>query len=582
MALVNALNKNTPLVVGEKGNVEYTWSNDYMEKFSQFFFQLVRTDDTTKLEAELDLMITEFKKQYSQNTSIVKNIPLLTMLYKMVGQTRDIVGGKGEYNLAFAQIWVWYKHYPKLAKYAFEKCVRWNDVGNDFTVHPYGSWKDIKYFGEFVKIRSEDTNHPLIEFAVKLITEQIMADMVNCKEGKPISLAGKWCPREKSHFGWLYDKIVKQMTSSYFITPKTNKQRNAALRKGRREVRKILSQLNTYLKTTQIAQCAKEWKSIDFNTVTSITMRKNTLAFQNKTKQMLQRSTCIDRVECSDNFTKHIEDANVGGKSKVHGKRVAVYELVKDALRAENQGQEQRDVVNLQWEDNKTQNSTLKNFIAMADTSGSMTSDDCVPLYNSLGMAIRVSELVAPAFRDRVLTFSAHPEWVNLSECSTFCHKVYKLRECNWGMNTNFYGAMQMILDVIVKNAMPPNDVENLILAVFSDMQIDTASLENMDTMYESIVEMYSVAGVMSVYGVPYKPPHILMWNLRKTDGFPCSSTQKNVTMLSGYSPILMNVFYEKGMEGLRECTPYKMISELLDHKRYNPLDNKIFRELCG
>ena len=82
----------------------------------------------------------------------------------------------------------------------------------------------------------------------------------------------------------------------------------------------------------------------------------------------------------------------------MHGKRVATYELVKDALIADNYNQERRDVVNLQWEDNKTQNCALKNFIAMADTSGSMTIDDSIPLYNSLGLSIRVSELVAPAF----------------------------------------------------------------------------------------------------------------------------------------------------------------------------------------
>ena len=148
-------------------------------------------------------------------------------------------------------------------------------------------------------------------------------------------------------------------------------------------------------------------------------------------------------------------------------------------------------------------------------------------------------------------------------------------------MNTNFYGAMKMILDVIVENGMPPNDVENLVLAVFSDMQIDAASQENMNTMYESIVQMYAAAGLRSTYRVPYNPPHILMWNLRKTNGFPCLSSQKNVTMMSGYSPVLMNVFYEKGMEGLSEYTPYKMISELLNHGRYVPLDNKIFYELC-
>ena len=278
MALVTAMDeKYVPVLVGEKGNIEYTWSNNYKEKCSQFFFQLVRTQDTTKLEYELNSMITEFKQQYSQKTSIVKNLPLLTMLYKMVGQTRDIIGGKGEYNLAFFQIWVWYKHYPELAKYAFEKCVRWDDAGNNFSFHPYGSWKDVKYFAEFVRrLRLEEQNaeksvcsppaqyHPLIEHAAQLILEQLTYDNEQYKKGQPISLAAKWCPREKSKFKWLYTYLATTFYSHFFETAKTSKQLNAATRKAKTCFRKMLSRLNIYLKTTQIAQCAKKWTTIDF------------------------------------------------------------------------------------------------------------------------------------------------------------------------------------------------------------------------------------------------------------------------------------------------------------------------------
>ncbi len=44
----------------------------------------------------------------------------------------------------------------------------------------------------------------------------------------------------------------------------------------------------------------------------------------------------------------------------------------------------------------------------MADTSGSMTVDDCIPLYNSIGLSIRVSEKCHEAFRDRIMIFDFH------------------------------------------------------------------------------------------------------------------------------------------------------------------------------
>jgi len=576
MVLVNALDKHTRLSVGENGCTEYTWSNNYQEKCAQFFFQLVRTKNTVQLEYVLNDLLLTFKN--CSNPS--QHIHLLSLLYKMIGQTRDIVNGKGEYNLTFSQIWVWYQHYPELATYAFEKCVRWCDEGTEYSIHPYGSWKDIKYFSEFVKVRSGRDDHPLIVHAINLIAAQLRADLIRKRAGEPVSLAGKWCPREKSRFGWLYSKIVKQMVPIYFETTKTGKQYSAAMRKGCKEVRKILSELNAYLSTTQVAQCAKEWSTINFNNVTSVTMRKNTLAFQNTTKTGVQRSLSIDRIECSENLKSHVASALSGGTDKIHGKRVAAYELVRDALDAE-QNPSRRDIVNLQWKDNNTQNGALRNFIPMADVSASMTIDNSVPLFNAIGLSLRVAEKTTKEFRDRVLTFSSHPEWVNLSNCPTFCEKVYKVQGSNWSMNTNLVAALKMILDVIIANNMLPEDVENLALVIFSDMQIDNASQEDTGTIFDKITQMYAEAG-LSLNGVPYKPPHILFWNLRHTNGFPTLSSQKNVTMLSGYSPLLLNVFCEKGIEGLQECTPYKMITELMSHDRYSPLENKLMSQVMS
>ena len=41
-------------------------------------------------------------------------VQLVTLL-KILVQTRDIVDGKGEYDLAYMQILVWYNYYPTLA-----------------------------------------------------------------------------------------------------------------------------------------------------------------------------------------------------------------------------------------------------------------------------------------------------------------------------------------------------------------------------------------------------------------------------------------------------------------------------------
>ena len=74
----------------------------------------------------------------------------------------------------------------------------------------------------------------------------------------------------------------------------------------------------------------------------------------------------------------------------------------------------------------------------------------------------------------------------------------------------------------------------------------------------------------------PYDPPHLLFWNLRKTTGFPATTYTKNITFLSGYSSTLLNVFCNKGIDALREVTPYSMLQDMLNVDRYTPLEENI------
>jgi hypothetical protein len=144
-------------------------------------------------------------------------------------------------------------------------------------------------------------------------------------------------------------------------------------------------------------------------------------------------------------------------------------------------------------------------------------------------------------------------------------------------MTTNFASALKMILDAIEKNKLHPNDVEDMVLVILSDMQIDNAdcgSSKN-NSMYEYMETLYKDAG-MRVWGKPYKPPHILFWNLRSTNGFPTLSSQKNASMMSGFSPSLLNMFCEEGMTSLQSCTPWSLFIKSLANERYMCLDTFI------
>jgi len=87
--------------------------------------------------------------------------------------------------------------------------------------------------------------------------------------------------------------------------------------------------------------------------------------------------------------------------------------------------------------------------------------------------------------------------------------------------------------------------------------------------MWAHIEKEYARAGIKAV-GVPYKPPHILFWNLRHTNGFPVLSEQRGATMFAGFSPALLNTFMDLGMEAIKEFTPWNMLQKQLSSPRYN------------
>jgi len=141
-------------------------------------------------------------------------------------------------------------------------------------------------------------------------------------------------------------------------------------------------------------------------------------------------------------------------------------------------------------------------------------------------------------------------------------------------MNTSFAAALKMILDAIISQKLTPEDVEDMVLAIFSDMQMDQADSQSISLM-NTIETQYADAG-NRLWGKPFKAPHILFWNLRSTSGFPTLSTNKNCSMMSGFSPTLLNLFCEEGLNALQTCTPWSLFVKSLSNNRYQPLDDKL------
>jgi len=579
-ALLNALDNYTSKQIGENGHVEYGWSNNIREKILQISFQLVRTDKNQ--ENKLAIILREILSTLKDNTTSDKIVErelakgYLSLLYRMIGHTRDMIDGKGEYNLTYMMIYTWFDFYPQLALFAL-KCLVTND---DNKVHQYGSWKDIKYFCEYCKNKGMHVFHPLIHYAIILMNEQLKKDYDNYKQGNSnISLVSKWVPREKSTFGWLYESLATSYFINYMETANTEERKKKAVLKCKMDYRKLLSELNKKLDTLQIKQCAKTWSDINFNNVTSISMTKQKKAFLNVKKTGQPRfPDSQDRIECAYHFKCHIENAVKNG-TEVKGARVGMADFTKQAFQLIDQKsfpntQIEIDLLNSQWRDNANQNSALGKMIAMVDVSGSMDGD---PMNVAIALGIRIAD--KSVLGKRVMTFSAKPTWVNLEPYSDFVSQVEVVQRAEWGMDTNFHAALDTILDAIIQNKMDPDDVQDLILVILSDMQMNAADRNGL-TLYDSIKLKYEQAGLRSEHKKPYKPPHILFWNLRSTSGFPTLSTQANASMMSGFSPTLLNMFCDQGLDALQSCTPWCVLEQTLENERYKIMSDRINQEL--
>jgi len=629
-SLVEALDQHTNMVLGENAHPELDWSNGIQERIPQLYFQCVRSpseSDLADLAATLDDMLARLSVKRDTEEEEALRKTHLVKLFKLIAQTRDVEGGKGEYTLAYMMVWTWYKYFPEMAQFALRCFV----ISDDPAKPPYGSWKDIKYMCKYILQHSDaGLQHPLLQYALTLMNEQVRADhdaysftlQQEIDSGVAIpqlSLAAKWVPRESSNkFGCLYESLATSYFKGYMVSAKTPESKERAINKCKAQYRVLITTLNRHLDTVQIKQAGGNWSAINHAKTTSITMQRQRKAFLNMNGATAQAVANgqepgvplsekeKDREQCAANLREHLENLKTQGK-EVKGKKVGLDKFAQDALGLVERSNdpditEERAILDSQWRDNSSMNGALGNFIAMCDTSGSMSGD---PINAAIGLSCRVAE--KSKLGKRVMTFSSEPKWIDMDHCTTFTEMVAAIYQSNFaaGFNTDFYKALDMILTVIEQNQIPASECENMVLAIFSDMQMDSnlammnghpaiytvdagsgvsadaalSARSNWKTLYETIEQKYSDVG-MRLYGTPMKPPHILFWNLRKTSGFPTLSTQENTSMMSGFDAGVLNLFCDQGLDALRGLTGAKMLDRILSAGRYDIMEQAMIKYL--
>lgn len=384
-----------------------------------------------------------------------------------------------------------------------------------------------------------------------------------------------------------------------------------ATNKAQTYYRKLVSALNKYIDTVQIKQCGQVWKTIDFEKVTATTLmkqRKTFLKYNNDPRFIAIMDPCIDlcidpcidpcmyvnmdRELCRDKLICYLNKVK-SGEAKLDGSHISIVDFIKNAIGLHQSYEVERYLdtrlrcnldnerlfINEAWKSSGAPVPSLENMIAMVDTSNSMETDNNNPLYAAIGIGIQIAE--KSTLGKRVLTFNNSPSWINLDKCNDFVDEVQMVHRSTCTTSADFHKAIKMILDQVIVNKLPAEEVESLVLVVLSAMEFDLNSIGPLETIRQNLDREFHEAG-MSVCGTGYKVPHIVFWNTRSTNGFPELSYQDNVSMISGYSPGLLSELTERdnnngyGCIGIKEATPWKLLTRMLNKERYNVMENLV------
>lgn len=486
---------------------------------------------STTSDARLDYFAKVLRdSSHEQIVGILTNSWVLSPLdtMKLIAQKRDCRGGSGERKVFYESIrWV-VSNYPDVAK-------------NIMPLIPnYGTWKDGFFCFCDTPLETDWLqmvgNQLKIDHSVLNEADSDNKDSDENKKRRSVSLCAKWTPSEGSSidrkFNGLYDRLVKVMG-----LPVNNQ--------GRMEFRKkYLAPLREYIGVVECLMCGKQWSQIVYKNVPSVAMNRLRKAFKKNDP---------------NRFAAYLDDVSKG-KQKINSGQLFPHDMVKHYMR--NNG-EIDQVIEEQWKAyvKKIQElGELERAVVVSDVSGSMSSNNGLPLQVSIALGLLIASVAKGPFKGNVITFEESPSFYKVDTTSSLYSQVRQLKEAPWGGTTNFQSVFDLILRKGQEHKLKQEDMPKT-LVVISDMQFDQANGGcNFFTNYETIKAKFRKAG--------YDTPKIVFWNVAgRTEDFPVTKEEYGTAMVSGFSPCHL-----KYLTTGEITSPYALMRETIDSERYQPV----------
>lgn len=363
---------------------------------------------------------------------------------------------------------------------------------------------------------------------LKAMCAQLWKDSLdlNMNPSASISLAAKWAPSECSR---RYGEIARKCARRMFPSSKC----------PQKEYRQLVAKLRRRIETVESLMCARKWEDIKFCAVPATAHKNYKAAFL---KQQNER------------YTQYLADLKAG-KTTIKTSGLQPHQIVRSMCMA--QTDDERNMLELAWramiEDFTSMTSkTHQNTVCVIDVSGSMDTDQNPrPIDVSVSLGLMCAEVCVGQFHNKVITFSAKPEVVDLSDCRDLRARINKVRLMEWGMNTD----IERVFDLIRaydKLAAPTNRISRVI--VLTDMQFDEAATQSNEVLHDHIARTFKHDNL--------EIPQLVYWNLSsiKNNTFPVSMNKHGACMVSGYSAAVLRA--------LNECdtlNPYEVMERILE-----------------
>ena len=453
-----------------------------------------------------DEIVALFDKAFSEN----KEYALKWLFF-----ARDIREGLGERRL----FRICYKRLFELDDVLFRQ--------NLHNIAEYGRWDDL--------VSLIGISYCIDKRIASMILEQLAQDIIDCDNDKPISLLAKWLPSENAS-----SKKTKAL-ARYVIK---------LLRMSPRQYRLMLSKLRAHLNVVETQMCRNEWSEIDYERVPSLANLKYKDAFM---KHDIER-----RLDYLSSVAK--------GESKFNMKVATPVDVVAKYRASRWNIGDFDPALELAWKNLK--DVLVEDTLVVADGSGSMlteVSGNTSALDVANALAIYTSEHNSGVYKNKYITFSSKPQFVDFSDANSLHEKLQVAKKHSEVSNTNIEAVFNLILQTAVKNNIPQNQMIKNIL-IISDMEFDAAQKmwRNDDPvltqpLFDLIKRRYSDAG--------YALPKLIFWNVNsRTQTIPLVENELGVALVSGFSQNVLKMVMTNNLN------PYDILIETITSPRYDAI----------